>query len=89
MRRPDDAIRYPLGKVTLPPGEITRERVRESGTVTAGPAFQVLREMDHLVEKVHPEYFIYGPDQSLLPLDVVKNQLRTFGQQIIPRYSSV
>jgi alkanesulfonate monooxygenase SsuD/methylene tetrahydromethanopterin reductase-like flavin-dependent oxidoreductase (luciferase family) len=86
LRRPEDAIRYPLGKVTLPPGEITKDRVRESGTVTAGTIPDVLREMDHLAETVNPEYFIYGPDQGLLPLDVVRNQLRTFGEQIVKRY---
>jgi alkanesulfonate monooxygenase SsuD/methylene tetrahydromethanopterin reductase-like flavin-dependent oxidoreductase (luciferase family) len=86
MRTPEDAIKYPPGKTFLPPSEITPERVRKSSMAFAGSVSDVLHGMDELAEQVNPEYLIYGPDQGLLPLDVVKHQLRMFGEHIIPRY---
>ena len=86
MRLPEDAEKYPPGKTLLPPSEITPERVRKTGYLTGGSVSDVLRDMDDLAEKVNPEYLIYAPDQGLLPLDVIKNQLRNFGEHIIPRY---
>jgi alkanesulfonate monooxygenase SsuD/methylene tetrahydromethanopterin reductase-like flavin-dependent oxidoreductase (luciferase family) len=86
MRTPEDDEKYPPGKALLPPSEITPERIKKSGMAFAGSVSDVLRGMDDLAENVNPEYLIYGPDQGLVPLDVVKNQLRTFGEQIIPRY---
>jgi alkanesulfonate monooxygenase SsuD/methylene tetrahydromethanopterin reductase-like flavin-dependent oxidoreductase (luciferase family) len=86
MREPEDAEKYPPGKTLLPPSEITPERIRKSGMAYAGSVSEVLHGMDELAENVNPEYLIYGPDQGLLPLDIVKQQLRMFGEHIIPRY---
>jgi hypothetical protein len=69
-----DQVYQAARKVTMPPGEITKESASRAQSPPA--AFPTsLREMDNLVEEVRPEYFIYGPDQGLLPLDVVKNHL--------------
>jgi hypothetical protein len=40
--------------------------------------------MDMLAEAANPEYCTWLSDQGMLPLDVVKKQLRTFGQQVLP-----
>ena len=39
-----------------------------------------------MVENVHPEWFVWRGDQGLLPLDTVKQQIRTFGKELISRY---
>jgi len=42
--------------------------------------------MDHLVENVNPEYFIWQSDQGYLPLDDMKRMLERFGKQVMPHY---
>jgi len=39
-----------------------------------------------MVENVHPEWFVWQGDQGLLPLEIVKQQVRTFGKEIVKRY---
>lgn len=39
-----------------------------------------------MVENVHPDWFVWQGDQGLLPLDIVKRQIETFGKELIPRY---
>jgi len=85
-REPGDEARYPAGKVMLPASEITMERFERSGFSYTGTAGDVRRDFDAMVENVHPEWFIWQGDQGLLPLDIVKEQIRTFGKEIVNRY---
>ena len=39
-----------------------------------------------LVEAANPEYFCWNFDQGMIPMDVMKDQLRTFGEKIMPHY---
>jgi alkanesulfonate monooxygenase SsuD/methylene tetrahydromethanopterin reductase-like flavin-dependent oxidoreductase (luciferase family) len=86
FRVPEDEEKWPLGKATLPPSEWTVDRLDRCGYLYAGTVSDVRRSMDELVEQANPEYFNVGGDQGFLPLDEVKNQIRTFGEQIIPHY---
>jgi alkanesulfonate monooxygenase SsuD/methylene tetrahydromethanopterin reductase-like flavin-dependent oxidoreductase (luciferase family) len=86
FRVPEDEEKWPLGKATLPPSEWTVDRLDRCGYLYAGTVSDVRRSMDELVEQANPEYFNVGGDQGFLPLEEVKNQIRTFGEQIIPHY---
>jgi hypothetical protein len=54
--------------------------------VYAGSVAEVRKGMDALVEAANPEYFAWLSDQGMLPLEVVKQQIRTFGKEIMPHY---
>jgi len=54
----------------------------------AGSVSDVRKGMDRLVEAGNPEYFAWLSDQGMLPIDVVKQQLRIFGEQVLPHYRS-
>ncbi|MBL6752206.1 MAG: LLM class flavin-dependent oxidoreductase [Nevskia sp.] len=71
----------------LPRSEWTLERMRQSNYVIAGTEKQVRQSMDKLVEVGNPEYFAWLSDQGMLPLEVVKQQLRFFGEKIMKHYS--
>jgi alkanesulfonate monooxygenase SsuD/methylene tetrahydromethanopterin reductase-like flavin-dependent oxidoreductase (luciferase family) len=66
----------------------TIDRLRKFHYVYAGSVKDVRKGMDALVEAGNPEYFAWLSDQGMLPLDVVKQQLRTFGEQVLPHYRS-
>jgi hypothetical protein len=85
-REPEDEVKYPTGKVMLPASEITIDRFERSGFSYTGTVTDVRRDFDAMVENVHPEWFVWQGDQGLLPLDIVKDQVRTFGKEIIKRY---
>ncbi len=74
-----------------PEGMLAREqwtvdRMKKSQYLMAGTVSDVRRGMDQLVEDGNPEYLAWLSDQGLLPLEVVKQQLRLFGEQILPHY---
>jgi alkanesulfonate monooxygenase SsuD/methylene tetrahydromethanopterin reductase-like flavin-dependent oxidoreductase (luciferase family) len=85
-REDADEARYPRGKVPLPASEVTTERLERVGFAYTGKVDEVRREVDAVVENVHPDWFVWQGDQGLLPLDVVKRQIETFGKELIPRY---
>jgi hypothetical protein len=85
-REDADEARYPRGKVSLPASEVTTERLERVGFAYTGRVDDVRREIDGVVENVHPEWFVWQGDQGLLPLDTVKRQIETFGKELIPRY---
>ncbi|HVA69148.1 MAG TPA: LLM class flavin-dependent oxidoreductase [Candidatus Binataceae bacterium] len=85
-REPGDEQRYPTGKVALPASEVTMERLERVKFAYTGTVDEVRREMDAMVENVHPEWFVWQGDQGLLPKDVVKKQMEIFGKEILPRY---
>ena len=35
-----------------------------------------------------PEYFVYGPDQGVRRFAACKDQLKLFGEQVMPHYLS-
>ena len=70
----------------LPRSEWTLDRMRKYDYVYAGSVSDVRKGMDRLVEAGNPEYFAVLSDQGMLPIDVVKKQLRIFGEQILPHY---
>jgi alkanesulfonate monooxygenase SsuD/methylene tetrahydromethanopterin reductase-like flavin-dependent oxidoreductase (luciferase family) len=86
-RVPEDESRYPSGKVMLPASEVTIERLERAGFAYVGTADDVRREMDAMVENVHPEWFILQADQGFLPIDEVKRQIAAIGSELIPRYA--
>jgi alkanesulfonate monooxygenase SsuD/methylene tetrahydromethanopterin reductase-like flavin-dependent oxidoreductase (luciferase family) len=87
-RVPEDEARYPSGKVMLPPSEVTPERFERVKFALSGTVDDVRREFDGMIENANPEWFVWQGDQGLLPLDVVKQQIRTFGKEIVSRYKS-
>ena len=85
-RLPEDEAKYPTGKTMLPASEITMQRLERNGFAYFGTVDDVRREMDGVVENVHPEWFVWQSDQGFLPKDQLKRQLETFGKEILPRY---
>jgi hypothetical protein len=83
---PEDEEKWPSGKVMLPTSEGTIDRLDRCEYLYCGTVSDVRRKMDELVEQANPEYLNVGGDQGFLPLEVVKNQIRTFGEQIIRHY---
>ena len=85
-RLPEDEAKYPTGKVMLPASEISMDRLDRSGFAFCGTVDDVRREMDAVVENVHPEWFVWQSDQGFLKKDVVKRELEIFGEKILKRY---
>lgn len=85
-RLPEDEAKYPTGKVPLPSSEISMDRLERSGFAYFGTADDVRREVDAVVENVHPEWFVWQSDQGFLNKDIVKRELEIFGNKILPRY---
>jgi alkanesulfonate monooxygenase SsuD/methylene tetrahydromethanopterin reductase-like flavin-dependent oxidoreductase (luciferase family) len=86
FRMPEDEEKYPVGKAMLPPSEWTVDRLDRCEYMYAGTVADVRRKMDHLVEAANPEFINIGGDQGFLPLEVVKEQIRIFGEQVLPHY---
>jgi alkanesulfonate monooxygenase SsuD/methylene tetrahydromethanopterin reductase-like flavin-dependent oxidoreductase (luciferase family) len=86
FRMPEDEAKYPRGQVMLPVSEWTVERLDRCEYMYSGTVADIRRKMDHLVEQANPEFFNLGGDQGFLPLELVKDQIRTFGEQVIPHY---
>jgi alkanesulfonate monooxygenase SsuD/methylene tetrahydromethanopterin reductase-like flavin-dependent oxidoreductase (luciferase family) len=87
FREDRDEARYPSGKVSLPGSEVTTDRLERIGFTYTGTPDNVRREMDAMVENVHPDWFVWQGDQGLLPKEVVREQIELFGKHIIPRYA--
>jgi alkanesulfonate monooxygenase SsuD/methylene tetrahydromethanopterin reductase-like flavin-dependent oxidoreductase (luciferase family) len=83
LRVPGD----PEGKM-LPREEWTVERMQKSQYLMSGSVADVRKGLDKLVEDGNPEYVAWLGDQGLLPLEVCKQQMRIFGEQILPHYRS-
>ncbi|HXZ88922.1 MAG TPA: LLM class flavin-dependent oxidoreductase [Candidatus Binataceae bacterium] len=83
-REPEDDARFP-GKM-LPKEECSIERMERANFIFDGTVADVRKEMDAMVENVHPEWFVWQGDQGLLPIDEVKRQLQIFGKELLPRY---
>lgn len=64
----------------------TIERMVDSHYLYAGTPYDVLESMNELWENGRPEYFLYWIDQGLLPFDEVKQNLRLFGERIVPEF---
>ena len=90
FRTPEDEAKWPAGKAMLPRSEWTVERLHRTDGIYAGNVSDIRRKMDQLVEIVNPEYFNFngGSDLGIMPIEAVKNQLRLFGEQIMPHYLS-
>lgn len=58
----------------------------KSNYFMTGSVADVRRQMDALIEAANPEYFCWNFDQGLIPSEVMQQQLRTFGEQIMPHY---
>jgi alkanesulfonate monooxygenase SsuD/methylene tetrahydromethanopterin reductase-like flavin-dependent oxidoreductase (luciferase family) len=88
FRLPGDEEKWPAGKVRLPRSEWTVERLHKADGIVAGSVAEVRRKMDELVDNVNPEYFNYndGGDLGLMPIETLKQQIRLFGEQILPHY---
>jgi alkanesulfonate monooxygenase SsuD/methylene tetrahydromethanopterin reductase-like flavin-dependent oxidoreductase (luciferase family) len=85
-REEADEAKYPTGKVMLPESEVNIERMERVKFAYTGSAGEVREEFAAMVENVNPEWFVWQGDQGLLPLEVVKQQIRTFGKELINRY---
>lgn len=86
FRLPGDEERWPKGKAMLPESEWTVDRMKRSNYLLTGKVGDVRRQMDALMEAANPEYFCWMFDQGLLPGEVLTQQLRTFGEQVLPHY---
>ncbi len=84
FREQQDEQRY-AGR-PLPQSELSVERMERAKFALTGSTDDVRREMDALVENIHPEWFMWQSDQGLLPAEIVKQQLERFGRNFIPRY---
>lgn len=85
-REPADEARYPSGKAMLPASEVTMDRLARVKFAFAGSVADVRKEMDAMVENVHPEWFVWQGDQGMLPIAEVKRQVEIFGKELLPRY---
>ena len=88
LRVPGDEERWPAGEARIPESEWTVERIHRSGHLIAGTPADVRRRLDEIVETMNPEYFVYGPDQGVSTFEQCKEQLRIFGEQVMPHYLS-
>ena len=70
----------------LPASEWTLDRMKKSQYAMTGSVSEVRRGMDQLVEDGNPEWLALLSDQGMLPLEQVKQQLRIFGEQVLPHY---
>jgi alkanesulfonate monooxygenase SsuD/methylene tetrahydromethanopterin reductase-like flavin-dependent oxidoreductase (luciferase family) len=84
FREPQDEQRY--GNRPLPQSELSVERMERAKFALTGNTDDVRREMDALVENIHPEWFMWQSDQGLLPIEIVKQELETFGRNFVQRY---
>ena len=64
------------------------DRLHQADGIYAGNVSDVRRKMDEFVERTTPEYFNFnnGGDLGLMPIDMLKQQVRLFGEQIMPHY---
>jgi alkanesulfonate monooxygenase SsuD/methylene tetrahydromethanopterin reductase-like flavin-dependent oxidoreductase (luciferase family) len=83
-REAEDEARY--GKNMLPVEEATTARMERADFAYMGTVDDVQRKLDAMVENVHPEWFVWQGDQGLLPTDVVRKQIETFGKHLLTRY---
>ena len=74
-------------------GDIAAQRMdhgapARSDISVAGTVSDVRRKMDEMAERVNPEYFNYndGGDLGLMPIETLKQQVRLFGEKILPHY---
>src|SRR5579875_154083 len=88
FRLPGDEEKWPAGKERRPRSERAVERLHKADGIVAGSVAEVRRKMDELVDNVNPEYFNYndGGDLGLMPIETLKQQIRLFGEQILPHY---
>ena len=86
FREPADEAKWPQGKVMMPVSECTVERMERATYIYCGTVADVRRRMDELVHAADPEYYFLGIDQGLVPFEIVKEQLRIFGEQVAPHY---
>ena len=86
FRMPEDEEKYPSGKVMLPPSEWNVERLDRCDYLYAGTVSDVRRKLDELVEAANPEFLNVGGDPGFLPQEVVIDQIRTFGEQVLRHY---
>lgn len=85
FRLPGDDERWPP-PAQLPASEWKVGRMLKSNYFMTGSVADVRRQMDALIEAANPEYFCWNFDQGLIPSEVMQQQLRTFGEQIMPHY---
>jgi alkanesulfonate monooxygenase SsuD/methylene tetrahydromethanopterin reductase-like flavin-dependent oxidoreductase (luciferase family) len=88
FRVPEDEAKWPAGKVRLPRSEWTVERLHRTEGIIGGDVSEVRRKMDEIAERINPEYLNYnnGGDLGLMPIEMLKQQVRLFGEQILPHY---
>ena len=86
FRLPGDEEKWPRGKALVPQSEWTVDRMDRAHYLFMGSESDVRRKMDALMEAANPEYFCWNFDQGMIPMDVMKDQLRTFGEKIMPHY---
>jgi alkanesulfonate monooxygenase SsuD/methylene tetrahydromethanopterin reductase-like flavin-dependent oxidoreductase (luciferase family) len=88
FRTPEDEAKWPRGKAMLPRSEWTTERLYRTDGIWAGNVADIRRKMDEFVEHINPEYFNFnnGGDLGLMPIETLKQQVRLFGEQIMPHY---
>jgi hypothetical protein len=86
FRLPGDEEKWPRGKALVPQSEWTVDRMDRAHYLFMGSESDIRRKMDALVEAANPEYFCWNFDQGMIPMDVMKDQLRTFGEKIMPHY---
>ena len=75
-------------KKMLPRSEWTVDRLHKADGILVGSVADVRRKMDEFVEHINPEYFNFnnGGDLGLMPIETMKQQVRLFGEQIMPHY---
>jgi alkanesulfonate monooxygenase SsuD/methylene tetrahydromethanopterin reductase-like flavin-dependent oxidoreductase (luciferase family) len=86
FRLPGDEQKWPPGKALVPQSEWTIDRMEKAHYLFMGSESDIRRKMDDLVEAANPEYFCWNFDQGMIPMDVMKEQLRMFGEKIMPHY---
>jgi alkanesulfonate monooxygenase SsuD/methylene tetrahydromethanopterin reductase-like flavin-dependent oxidoreductase (luciferase family) len=86
FRLPGDEQKYPPDKVKLPPSEWTLDRLERAGHLVVGTPDHISKTMEKIAETVNPEYFGIASPQGFVPFEEQVKYLRTFGEEIMPRF---
>ena len=87
FRVAEDEDKWPAGKVRLPPGEWTLDRLERVGHLVAGTADDIRRGTDELIEAANPEYMQFSVPQGLIPFDQQVTILRAYGEKVMPHFA--
>ena len=87
FRLPGDEEKWPRGKALVPQSEWTVDRMAPGALPVHGVGVLISgARWTRWWRRPIRKYFCWNFDQGMIPMDVMKDQLRTFGEKIMPHY---